>query len=447
MTTSDYTGTHLEIRLVLLSINKVTIAAMRHNDGFKLPRISIPSCTRPAEQLQFGAQKLWYTIICTIDFLPQDDCASPCAIAEILSDGFDSDLVRIQLGDLDQDELSRKEKIALQELLIGHIGSRGPLSHVGWLREATDWVRSAIPANHELAGDFRQLNATGHFSLIRFSASRGPAYWLKATGAPNRHEFQLTERLAQICPDCLPPRIAGRSEWNAWISEEAGAPCCEWTPQKLEQATRTLASIQLKALAQSDELLFAGGLDLRITNVRRQVDAIFGYLTEAMLRQTSTRSLRIDVSRLATIKDLLALACARMEDLGIPNSVVHHDLNKGNILFEDTRCVLTDWCEAGVGNPILCCHALWSNKEAAATEWLPQLHAIAEQCWIEVLSKKQINTALALAPLLTLLMNLYGRGTWLQSPEPIHPSVESYKRTLARRMDQACRNPKLLEAL
>lgn len=439
--------THLEIRLVLLSINKFTITAMRHNDGFQLPRISIPTWARPAEQLQLAAQQLWSMIVCTIDFLPQDDCVSPCAIADILSDGFDSDLVRVQLGDLDQDELSKKERIVLHELIVGHTGSRGPLSHVGWLREATDWVRSVIPANHELTGDFRQLNATGYFSLIRFSASRGPAYWLKATGGPNRHEYQLTETLAQLCPECLPPRIAGRSEWNAWISEEAGAPCCEWTPPRLEQATRTLASIQLKALAQSDELLLAGGLDLRIINFRRQVEALFGYLTEAMLRQASTRSPRLDASRLAEIKDLLTRACARMEDLNIPNSVVHHDLNKENVLFENTRCVLTDWCEAGVGNPILSCQALWSNKEAAAPEWLPQLHAIAEQCWTEVLSKKQINTALALAPLLTLLVNLYGRGTWLQSPGQIHPSLESYKRTLVRRMDQACRDPKLLEAL
>ena len=67
----------------------------------------------------------------------------------------------------------------------------------------------------------RQFSAGGTFALIRFDFHSGATFWMKATGEPNRHEFCVTRKLAQVCPEFLPPRIAEREDWNAWLMEDA----------------------------------------------------------------------------------------------------------------------------------------------------------------------------------------------------------------------------------
>lgn len=438
---------HDQCRLLLLYGNSVLVEVLHDKPSLQLPRISIPSRVRPTERLQLSAQCRWSMKIFVIDFLEAARDYPPCAVAEVLSYEIDSCLVGIELEELDLCELKTQEKVAVHEIINGHSRSRGPFCRTGWLLETINWARSAVEPKSELTGEFRQFNATGHFSLIRFSSINGPACWLKATGEPNRHEYPLTERLSQLCPEGLPPRIAGRSDWNAWLMEDAGEPCVVWDRQKLERATQTLAIIQQKTIGHTNELLVAGGYDLRISGIRLHIRSLFAYLDEIMPRQTSTRSPLIDAGRLSEMESMVSDACGCMENLGIPNTVVHHDLNKENVLFEGARCVLTDWCEAGVGNPILSCQSLWSHQEAAAREWLPSLHWTAKQGWIDYLSEKQIDTALTLAPLLSMLICLYGRGTWLHSPLQNHPSILGYKRTIARRMDRACRDPRLVEAL
>src|SRR5258708_39113401 len=37
----------------------------------------------------------------------------------------------------------------------------------------------------------------------------------------------------------------------------------------------------------------------------------------------------------------------------IPDTVVHNDLNRGNILVCENNCLFTDWCEVSIGNPFI----------------------------------------------------------------------------------------------
>jgi len=50
-------------------------------------------------------------------------------------------------------------------------------------------------------------------------------------------------------------------------------------------------------------------------------------------------------------------------------------------------------------------------------------------------------------PILAAASTLYGRGDWLHSPRRNDPRRQSYARSLARHMDRAAREPRLLEAL
>jgi aminoglycoside phosphotransferase (APT) family kinase protein len=136
-----------------------------------------------------------------------------------------------------------------------------------------------------------------------------------------------------------------------------------------------------------------------------------------------------------------------MEALEIPDTLVHNDINSGNILFEGTHCVFTDWCEAGVGSPFFAFQYLCLLEAHGNGDWAPSLRELYKQCWLDRLSASQIDQAFALTPLLAILAYLYGRGTWLHSPKRNDPHAESYARSLARHMDRAAQDPQLLEVL
>jgi hypothetical protein len=214
MCSDEFNKRRIEVRLVLLHPTYARIAVLGNKDSFKLPLISISLQARPTEQLQLQIQRLWSMSVCVIDFLLLDHDQSCCAILEILSSGTPSELAAISLSELSQDQLRDSKKEIVREIALGRSGCRGPFSRCGWFHEARDWVSKVIEPKSKLTGEFRQFNAAGHFSLIRFSTTDGVACWLKATGEPNRHEYHFTERLAQLCPEGLPRRIAARSDWK-----------------------------------------------------------------------------------------------------------------------------------------------------------------------------------------------------------------------------------------
>lgn len=311
-----------------------------------------------------------------------------------------------------------------------------------------EWMRREVGHEVDFTGEQRQYNAGGGFALIRFDTRKGPAYWLKATGDPNRHEFHITEKLAELCPEFMPQRIAARADWNAWLMEDAGCPLDLWTLTALEQAVYSMAMLQQRTIGRSNAFLAAGAFDQRLCVLRAHLAELFEYLDEAMARQTSTKVQPIEKRRLWEMARILQDACFRMEALGIPDTIVHNDINSGNILFNGRHCVFTDWCETAVGNPFLTFqHLCLLQPDDGEGDWIPRLRKSYAQCWLDRLSPHQIDLALMLARLLAVLSHLYGRGAWLRSSQRNERRVESYARALARHMDRAAQDPQLLEAL
>jgi aminoglycoside phosphotransferase (APT) family kinase protein len=165
-----------------------------------------------------------------------------------------------------------------------------------------------------------------------------------------------------------------------------------------------------------------------------------------MAKQRSTKVPRISKTRLREIEAILQDACVCMEELEIPDTVVHNDINAGNILFRGTRCVFTDWCEVGVGNPFFTFELLSKLRPMGEELWTPKLREAFRQSWLCCLNESQIERAFALSPLLAILSYLYGRGTWLHSVQRHDPGMESHARSLARHMDRAAQAPELMEA-
>lgn len=281
---------------------------------------------------------------------------------------------------------------------------------------------------------------------MRFAIGADRVCWLKATGAPNHHEFGITCLLANVYPSALPALAASRRDWNAWVMEDAGSPMeGRASLSDLELATTTLASLQKACIARRSDLLDAGASDIGVKHLQRRLPDLIEYLSLSMERQTSIRVPRLTASRLLEIGNVLKDACGRLEELSIPATLVHNDLNRCNILYNGSRCVITDWSEAGVGNPFIAFEhlSLLTTSEAERM----RLREVYRRCWLDILSTRQIEQAFQLAPLLAIASYLYGRGDWLASPLRNNPHFESYARSLARHMDRAARAAELREAL
>jgi hypothetical protein len=318
----------------------------QHGETRRLPRISIPRWARTAEQLTKALQVRWTVRSIVIDLLPQSYDLPQCAVVEVRSRDWNFALAGftpVQVGNFDEQELTTTERLTVSSIVTGDTEGRGPFSRLGWVEEAQAWIReSVIDRRVDFTEDVRQFTAGGFFALVRFGTLRGPAYWLKATGSPNAHELAVTEALARYSPDFVPPLIATRADWNAWVTEEVGLPLRDvLSLHALEQSTHCLAGLQITSRIYVDDLLACGCFDLRPPILRTHLPELIQYLEHAMARQTSTRVPPLEAARLNGLGYLLETACSAMESIGILDTLIHNDMNLRNALFDGERSSLS----------------------------------------------------------------------------------------------------------
>jgi hypothetical protein len=438
-------------RLLLMPVGSRSVLGRVDGSTICLPQIHIPLQGRRAREIQRAVRDRWGVDIVVLDFLKNSNGLPICAVAQMLSQNCLRGLTPVTPDAFPISELDHCERKAVDEISAGHTGDRGPLSRVGWIDEAKDWIARetgrALPPDTTI----EQHNAGGGFALLRFVPPASPAYWLKATAEPNAREIHITVRLAEICPRYLPRLIATRREWNSWIMEDAGEALSPTaSPLHAERAAVAIAELQKSTLRHTGELLAAGATDQRLGVLRQQVGKHIAYLEEAMEQQISTKALRLSARRLQEIGSILGNSCAAMEMLRIPDTIIHNDINGGNILLHDDRCVLTDWSEASIGNPFISCQGLLllfpldGNRGESVRTQVMQTY---EQCWLDYFEAWKVQLAFQLMPLLAIYSHLVGRGGWMDSARARDPEFQGYARILARIIDREASSPLLLEAL
>jgi hypothetical protein len=431
-----------EYRVVIVQPESHGVLALASAGFFRLPRISIPSMQRPARELQKAIKATWGVTAFILDACVAPDGASPCAVAELRSRQVNSDFEEVALERIMSSELTSEERHDFQRLFDGEFTFA--VARMGWIDDAIDWVASVTGGRFSAENDVEQLNAAGGFVLLRLRSDDGRSYWLKATGVPNLHELSITSCLSGLHPEFLPKLVAIRNDWNAWLTEDAGeqlsAPAAGAVFVK---AIKSFASLQIQTIGTVDFLFAAGAFDQRIPVLRCHLDDVVAFLIDAMARQTSAKVAPLRRHRVLELGEILGDALCQLEALAIPDALIHNDLNLGNILYDGTRCVFTDWSEAAVGNPFLSFERfrlLNRNSEG-------ELMRVYSEGWREYRSQTIIDRVYQLMPLLSIFTYLYGRGDWLVDTSKVTPQFESYARSLARHMDRAAQSPELQEAL
>jgi len=431
-----------EYRVVLVQPESHGVLALASAGSYRLPRVRIPSMSRPAQQLQKAIKATWGVDAFILDFPRSTHGTSFCAVMELLSSPISSALKEVAIDRIMNSELTSEERHECQLLLES--GSGNPMARVGWIDEAIRWVASATGRRFSAKKEIVQLNAGGGFALLWFRSNDGGGYWLKATSTPNEHELSITTCLAQRCPEFSPRLIAIRQEWNAWLMEDAGELLTDPPGEAaLAGAVRSFASLQVRTVDAVDVLLAAGTFDQRFRVLRRHLDEVILFLIDAMAQHTSKNVTPLSRDRVVELGKILHDAFSRLEVLKIPDALIHNDLNLGNILCDGTNCVFIDWSEGAIGNPFLSLERLRLLSKNPTAE----LNRLYGEYWREYLTEETVDRGLGLTPLLSIFAYLYGRGDWLEDTSKVTPQFESYARSLARHMDRAAQNPELLEAL
>jgi len=435
---------YAEYRIAVIHPTTATVLVVDHGDtSTRLPRVRIPKYTRVTRRLHEAILATWNVRGVILDYLQFENSSCPCAVLELLSVETPNALRAVYVHHVT--DLSEREMASLTSLLCE--SSASSLLRLGWIYEAVDWVEQTTGERICSITELEQFNAGANFALIRLPVRSGRSYWLKATAEPNHHELPITLYLSGLCPGCVPDVLAVHPSWNAWIVPDRCAKDWRFISdpngrlELLGRAVDAIASIQRRTIGHEVDLFRAGAFDQRLDVLLADSGLLFEKISEAMSLQTSTRVPRIEGARLHELQESFESTCEHLSALSIPNTVLHGDMNPGNVLWGDETCEFIDWSETYVGQPpVTLQHLLLLNCSDDS-----QLKAKRDRTLIEryraamegAIDSHAFERAVVCMPMIAAASALYGRGTWLRAPLAETLYRQSRIRTLARYMDRA----------
>jgi len=316
----------------------------------------------------------------------------------------------------------------------------GPFGRPGWIKELISWVQHEVqPYGFRLSGEFRQLNASPTFALLRLQTN-GPALWFKAVGEPNRREFPVSITLSRLFPGFVPDVIATHSTWNGWLTTEFPGSTLDqsrdaWAWQR---AAQTLAELQIASLGKTDQLLGAGCRDLRTTSLLRLVDPFMEVMTQLMEQQRKTPPSVLGKEEMRKLGRQVKHALTAWAQSNVPDALGHLDLNPGNILASVDQCVFLDWAEAYVGPPFLTFQYLIEHLRQTKQPSLIGSQFLADHYfsnWLGCVSRDALTSAQRLMPLLAVFACATA-SDWTEALFSRDERFRGYLRSLTRRMQR-----------
>jgi hypothetical protein len=451
--TSEGHNAHESYHVIILDREGSGVLLARDDDRFALPSVTISAGNRFAETLTSAVKTDWGAeVLCLFDWdalAVVDATGVRYEVAEHWSNSNRSKPPTqwLSVAALSPDSLidprdfSAIRQVVTQCHAAMEDSSPGPFARLGWFRELREWVRRVIePQGLHLSDNFRQMNASSSFSLLRFETD-GPALWFKAVGEPNEKEFPITCSLAQLFPEYLPPILATRPDCKGWLAREAEGRKLDETEEITlwRAAATTLARLQIESIDHRTRLLSAGARDLGGVALAPLVQPFIGMMTQLMEKQTKALPAVLSREELFSLGACIRSALTELDAIGIPQTLGHLDLNPGNIIVSPTRCVFLDWVEAYVGNPFLSFEYLLEHLRGSTGMAAPvEAMLIESYCtqWTRVISPKALREAVRLAPLLAAFAYAMGNEVWNDPRRLQEPATAGYLRSLARRMNR-----------
>ena len=442
---------HETYRVIVFGRNGTQILLRRSDAGLHFPHVTIPGWQRVAEHVAIAMKEQWgHEVICLFEMdSPLDGKnTSPYVVTSYwrTSGKCGAPLQWLSVNDLAQNSFAEPaDYLALRNALdqCGAAGGNrvpGLFGRLSWFQQLCQWVEAVIAKKgFRLNGNFRQLNASPTFSLIRFETN-GPAVWFKAVGDPNEREFPITLTVATLFPQYAPEILDTFPEWNGWLMCEAEGTNLDETTDPLlwQAAAAALANLQIESIPTCGELADYGAHDLKVSTLRNLVSPFMDVAAGLMKKQSKIPPPVLGETELGILEERIQEALCLLEDPAIPNSIGHLDPNPANLIVTRKRCVFLDWAEAYVGHPFFTFQYLLEHLRHTGADSTSQQRFVASYLapWEQIAPRDRLLEAAKLAPMLAAVAYAVGTGTWAHPERLDEPKIAGYFRSLVRRMNR-----------
>ncbi len=105
--------------------------------------------------------------------------------------------------------------------------------------------------------------------------------------------------------------------------------------------------MQVGAAPNIERLLASGCIDRRLAVMSAQID---GLVRDPRVRSDLNPE---EAVRMGELAPELKAMCARLVEFAVPESLVHGDLNSGNVALRGRGCLFFDWTDACIAHPFL----------------------------------------------------------------------------------------------
>jgi thiamine kinase-like enzyme len=407
-----------------------------------LPEMSIPSFTRPAEEITSRLKDVWglpavvlWTQPIATDVNHYYAVLEGCKLDWRIRQGLDWVAIQTAATCLNEVQAKAVEECHAKALKLPMCVDSEPFSRLGWIYGVQEWIEDVITPR-AITG-FSQLGGSENTAIVRFETTESPV-WFKAVGEADPQEFQTTQILSTLFPKYLPRILAFDGSRKAWLMENGGQSLRHY--QHLDAwktVAQRLSALQIESLSRTSDLLEAGCCDMRSTTLLSLVDSFFEVMHDLMKRQTKSPPRPLEKRELFELEASLREALNELSALGIPDALGHSDFNPGNILITPDRCVFIDWSAAHVGNPFLTLEYLLAHRRRTCPA--PQgegqdLREVYAQCWLTRLQPEQTARALQLTPMVAVYASAISTNSWRDPQRLSRPEISGYLRSLGRIM-------------
>jgi hypothetical protein len=248
----------------------------------------------------------------------------------------------------------------------------------GWFERASAWmIAAAADAGRPLTGEPSPFFLRGISALLR-APTDGPDLFLKAVFPPFHAEPILTRLLAERFPEAIPTVLAIEPDEGWLLVEDIGSAWVGDVPEAdrpgaLGRGAAALVTIQ-RAFAPDGGVI---RMLLESGAPHRPLAHLPSSVAEAIGPAGFGVGDALEPGRAGRVIDAVAAAVARVEAVGLPESVVHGDFHSGNAALVDDRIVIIDWSDAAISSPAidLVTWIAWSGDkqneiDAAVDAWV-----------------------------------------------------------------------------
>ncbi|MGK7935173.1 MAG: phosphotransferase family protein [Xenococcaceae cyanobacterium] len=228
---------------------------------------------------------------------------------------------------------------------------RSPWAEIGWFSEVVKWINLQL----DLLGlgaiiSLEQIINWELSCLLKAKTRVGNIYF-KASSAAFQDEPSKTNLLTQLYPTYLPNLLAIDTDKRWMLMEEfTGDLLAEITDfESWQQALRSFAQMQIKAIDEVDRLIALGFSDARLDRLNSQIESLLD--TPILVSKPDRGLSEADLELLRSLIPQLKVICDELAACGISQTLVHGDFHGHNIVSTNEGYIYFDWSYAAISHP------------------------------------------------------------------------------------------------